>query len=161
MRILNINDFFTFRLYSNVCRSMFERHKLMFAFLLCARIMMNEEQIDMVSNSPLLGEHTSHKLQVCSDRCCQAEWRYLLSGGIPSQSLPNPAPRWLSERAWLDIQGLSALHNFSDLAASFTKHHRGFKKIFDSNQPHRQTRIPVVTCPLLSWVLLCAELGGR
>uniref|UniRef100_A0A8C4NSC2 Dynein, axonemal, heavy chain 1 n=1 Tax=Dicentrarchus labrax TaxID=13489 RepID=A0A8C4NSC2_DICLA len=49
-RIANINEFFTFSLYSNVCRSLFEKHKLMFAFLLCARIMMNEKKIVMVSN---------------------------------------------------------------------------------------------------------------
>lgn len=52
-RIANINEFFTFSLYSNVCRSLFEKHKLMFAFLLCARIMMNENQIDMVRNGSL------------------------------------------------------------------------------------------------------------
>lgn len=49
-RITNINTFFTFSLYSNVCRSLFEKHKLMFAFLLCARIMMNENKIDLVRN---------------------------------------------------------------------------------------------------------------
>uniref|UniRef100_W5KGP5 Dynein, axonemal, heavy chain 1 n=1 Tax=Astyanax mexicanus TaxID=7994 RepID=W5KGP5_ASTMX len=47
-RIININEYFTFSLYSNVCRSLFEKHKLMFAFLLCARIMMNDNMIDMV-----------------------------------------------------------------------------------------------------------------
>uniref|UniRef100_A0A667ZHN7 Dynein, axonemal, heavy chain 1 n=2 Tax=Myripristis murdjan TaxID=586833 RepID=A0A667ZHN7_9TELE len=113
-RIVNINEFFTFSLYSNVCRSLFEKHKLMFAFLLCTRIMMNENQIDM------------------------AEWRYLLSGGIPVQQLNNPAVSWLSERAWQDILGLSALPNFSSLAESFSTHMRGFKTIFDSSQPHRE-----------------------
>lgn len=49
-RIANINTFFTFSLYSNVCRSLFEKHKLMFAFLLCARITMNDNKIDMVRN---------------------------------------------------------------------------------------------------------------
>lgn len=52
-RIANINEFFTFSLYSNVCRSLFEKHKLMFAFLLCARIMMNENKIDMVRKCSL------------------------------------------------------------------------------------------------------------
>ncbi|XP_022600673.1 LOW QUALITY PROTEIN: dynein heavy chain 1, axonemal-like [Seriola dumerili] len=112
-RITNINEFFTFSLYSNVCRSLFEKHKLMFAFLLCTRIMMNENKID------------------------KAEWRYLLSGGMPIQEMTNPAVSWLSERAWQDILGLSALDNFSKLAESFAKHLQGFKKIFDSNQPHR------------------------
>lgn len=49
MRIENINEYFTFSLYSNVCRSLFEKHKLMFAFLLCTRIMMNDNKINMVS----------------------------------------------------------------------------------------------------------------
>ncbi|XP_028430624.1 dynein heavy chain 1, axonemal isoform X1 [Perca flavescens] len=113
-RITNINTFFTFSLYSNVCRSLFEKHKLMFAFLLCARIMMNENKIDL------------------------AEWRYLLSGGMPVQRLTNPAVSWLSERAWQDILGLSALDNFSNLAKSFVEHLQGFKRIFDSNQPQRE-----------------------
>ncbi|XP_031423008.1 dynein axonemal heavy chain 1 [Clupea harengus] len=113
-RIVNINEFFTFSLYSNVCRSLFEKHKLMFAFLVCARIMMNEDKIDM------------------------AEWRYLLSGGMAQQQLPNPAVAWLSDRAWQDILGLSAMPNFSILADSFSDHVLDFKNIFDSSQPHRQ-----------------------
>lgn len=47
-RISNINRYLTYSLYSNVCRSLFEKHKLMFAFLLCARIMMNEGKINQV-----------------------------------------------------------------------------------------------------------------
>lgn len=49
---MNINDYITFSLYCNVCRSLFEKHKLMFAFLVCIRILMNDGQIDMVSKSP-------------------------------------------------------------------------------------------------------------
>lgn len=48
-RVLNINNFFTFSLYSNVCRSLFEKHKLLFAFLLCSRIKQHNGEIDMVS----------------------------------------------------------------------------------------------------------------
>nr|XP_024655433.1 dynein heavy chain 1, axonemal-like [Maylandia zebra] len=113
-RIWNINEYFTFSLYGNICRSLFEKHKLMFAFLLCARIMMNDKKIDMV------------------------EWRYLLSGAMPVQQLANPAVSWLSERAWQDILGLSTLKIFSNLAQSFPEHLEGFKKIFDSSQPHRE-----------------------
>lgn len=47
-RITNINRYLTYSLYSNVCRSLFEKHKLMFAFLLCVRIMMNEGKINQV-----------------------------------------------------------------------------------------------------------------
>ncbi|XP_018600098.2 dynein heavy chain 1, axonemal isoform X2 [Scleropages formosus] len=113
-RIININEFFTFSLYSNVCRSLFEKHKLMFAFLLCVRIMMNENKIDM------------------------GEWRYMLYGGVAPQQLPNPAADWLSERAWMDVLGLTALPSFSSLAESFPQLQEGFKRIFDSNDPHRE-----------------------
>lgn len=47
-RIANINRHLTYNLYSSVCRGLFEKHKLMFAFLLCVRIMMNENKIDQV-----------------------------------------------------------------------------------------------------------------
>ena len=50
-RIVNINDYFTFSLYSNVCRSLFEKHKLLFSFLVCVRILMNENKINMVRMS--------------------------------------------------------------------------------------------------------------
>lgn len=45
-RVKIINDYFTFSLYSNVCRSLFERNKLHFAFLLCIRILMDSGEID-------------------------------------------------------------------------------------------------------------------
>lgn len=48
-RIDNINDYFTFSLYSNVCRSLFEKDKLLFSFLVCVRILMNDNKINMVS----------------------------------------------------------------------------------------------------------------
>ena len=48
-RIHNVNEYFTFSLYSNVCRSLFEKHKLLFSFLVCVRILQNEDKIDIVS----------------------------------------------------------------------------------------------------------------
>ncbi|KAJ7998998.1 hypothetical protein DPEC_G00210820 [Dallia pectoralis] len=62
-----INAFFTFSLYSNFCSPQFEMHKLMLVFLLCALILMNDNNINM------------------------SEWRYLLAGGTPQQQLDNPA----------------------------------------------------------------------
>ncbi len=47
-RIVNINDHFTFNLFSNVCRSLFEKHKLLFAFILTVRVLMNQQKIKMV-----------------------------------------------------------------------------------------------------------------
>ncbi|KAK2534325.1 hypothetical protein Q9233_004169 [Columba guinea] len=113
-RIENINNYITFSLYSNVCRSLFEKHKLMFAFLVCVRILMNDGQIDM------------------------EEWRYLLSGGTIKEMQENPAPGWLNERAWGNILALSNLKNFSGFADDFAANLAAFRAIFDSLKPHRQ-----------------------
>uniref|UniRef100_A0A8C3XBZ8 Dynein axonemal heavy chain 1 n=1 Tax=Cyanoderma ruficeps TaxID=181631 RepID=A0A8C3XBZ8_9PASS len=113
-RVENINNCITFSLYCNVCRSLFEKHKLMFAFLVSARILMNEGRIDM------------------------DEWRYLLSGGAIKEMKDNPAPAWVNERAWGDILAMSSLKNFSDFDNDFAANLEGFKTIFDSPNPHRQ-----------------------
>ncbi|EDL24804.1 mCG3819, partial [Mus musculus] len=113
-RIVNINRYLTFSLYSNVCRSLFEKHKLMFAFLLCVRIMMNEGKIN------------------------QAEWRYLLSGGSIQTMFENPAPQWLSDRAWRDILALSNLPTFATFSNDFVMYLSEFQAIFDSAEPHRE-----------------------
>lgn len=87
----------------------------------------------------------SHKVNPSTfDLCCQAEWRYLLSGGMPSEIRANPAASWLSERAWQEILGLTTLDSYRNLADSFTKHLQDFKRVFDCNQPHRHTWI--ATC---------------
>ncbi|XP_070190635.1 dynein axonemal heavy chain 1-like isoform X2 [Littorina saxatilis] len=114
-RIVNINNYFTFSLYSNVCRSLFEKHKLLFAFLLGARINMHKEIINM------------------------DEWRHLVAGGTTKpKELENPAPEWISERSWNEILVLGALPKFVPFVDDFKNHLEGFKTIFDSPDPHRE-----------------------
>lgn len=114
-RIKIINDYFTFNLYSNVCRSLFERHKLLFSFLVCARILMNRSEIDMT------------------------EWKFLIVGGIAiPEELENPAPEWISERMWMDLSMLPILPKFASIAKEFKDDLEGWKKIFDSTAPHQE-----------------------
>ncbi|XP_020606105.1 dynein heavy chain 1, axonemal-like [Orbicella faveolata] len=114
-RIDNINDFFTFSLYSNVCRSLFEKHKLLFSFLVCVRILMNDNKINM------------------------DEWRFLLAGGstVPKE-IENPAQDWLSDRAWSEILRLPILPKFASFAEDFKNHIEGYQRMFDSVDPHRE-----------------------
>jgi len=46
-RIKQLNDYFSLYVYRNVCRSLFERHKLLFSFLLCTKILFGDNEIDM------------------------------------------------------------------------------------------------------------------
>ena len=55
---------------------------------------------------------------------------------MPEQ-VPNPAEEWISERAWNEILTLTALPKFAKFAKDFRKHISGFKRIFDSSDPHR------------------------
>ena len=38
-RIQNLNDYHTFAVYQYTCRGLFERHKLLFSFQMCAKIL--------------------------------------------------------------------------------------------------------------------------
>jgi dynein heavy chain, axonemal len=92
-RLKNIHDNFTYALYCNVCRSLFEKDKLLFAFLLASRILESQGQIVM------------------------EEWQFLLTGGLGSVGAdPNPAPGWLVDRGWKEILKLSKLVSFAGLS---------------------------------------------
>lgn len=110
-RVEKLMDFFTYSFYCNVCRSLFEKHKLTFSFFLCTRIIEHREGID------------------------QDEFRFLLTGPTGSGgSKPNPAPEWLTENSWSEIQ-FAATHipsfkGFDDHVAKNIDH---YKNLFDSN----------------------------
>ncbi|KAL6609170.1 dynein heavy chain and region D6 of dynein motor-domain-containing protein [Neocallimastix sp. 'constans'] len=115
-RVSNINDYFTYSLFCNVCNSLFEKHKLMFSLLLTIRILSNEGKINM------------------------DEWRFLLSGNAMNDEKrkPNPAPEWISNKIWTDICSLSTLPNYENFDEDFIVHLKEFKKIFDSQVPQRE-----------------------
>uniref|UniRef100_A0A8C4QWW8 Dynein axonemal heavy chain 1 n=1 Tax=Eptatretus burgeri TaxID=7764 RepID=A0A8C4QWW8_EPTBU len=111
-RINNINEYFTFALYGRVCRSLFEQHKPLFAVLVCARILIHSGQLN------------------------SEEWQFLLTGGAaPAMLRPNPAPEWLSERAWRGLQAFTALPRFQDLAADLPSYAIKLRPLFDSHDP--------------------------
>nr|CAD7394772.1 unnamed protein product [Timema cristinae] len=118
-RVLSINNHFTFSLFSNVCRSLFEKHKLHFAFLLCVRILMDEGRID------------SH------------EYHVFLAGGAPPQEKPKPDVLWLSARAWKEIQILEILPVFKEWAEAFPEQINQYQQLFDSLEPHN---VPSYLC---------------
>ena len=112
-RLENLDHHFAYSLYKNVCRSLLEKDKLLFSFLLTSRIMGGKGQID------------------------QTEWFYLLTGGIGMENLnPNPAIDWLSAKCWDSVCRLSDLKKFGTFKEDFTNHINTWKSIYDSLTPH-------------------------
>lgn len=78
-RIKNLNDHFTLSLYDNVCRSLFEKHKLLFSLILCAQILFGDKDLD------------------------REEWRYFLAGPSGASEIPKNPTDWLGELEWAEV----------------------------------------------------------
>ncbi|PBJ72155.1 dynein heavy chain [Trypanosoma cruzi cruzi] len=113
-RVKNLTEYFTYSFYTNVCRSLFERHKLTFSFFLCTSILQQEGSLN--------GD----------------EYRYLLTGPTGrGGNAANPAPEWLTENSWNEIQFISAnLPGFSGFDKHVTENCEHYKKLFDSFSAH-------------------------
>ena len=83
VRIESLNEFNTYLLYVNICRSIFETHKLMFSFLLAIKIQMGYGKIDL------------------------AEWRFLLSGGKLNDLSKKPDVDWMTPGVWIEFINLA------------------------------------------------------
>ena len=46
-RIQNLNDYHTFAVYQYTCRGLFERHKLLFSFQMCAKILESAGKLNL------------------------------------------------------------------------------------------------------------------
>ncbi|KAL7709319.1 dynein heavy chain cytosolic putative [Lotmaria passim] len=113
-RVHNLMDYFTYSFYGNVCRSLFEKHKLTFSFYLCASLVQHNGEI------------------------VETEFRYLLTGPTGSalaDAMTNPAPSWLTDSSWAEI---SFLHTHLPTFAGFADHVRTnishYRALFDSNE---------------------------
>jgi dynein heavy chain len=110
-RLKYLNDTFTFLLYKNVCRSLFEKDKVLFSFLLTTKILLGQKVLD------------------------PSELRFFLQGST-SMDLAEPNPfKWLKDQSWNDILSLSDLANFKDFKKIFKLNGARWEKIIDSNSP--------------------------
>jgi dynein heavy chain len=119
-RIMNITKTFTKLLYKNVCRSLFEKDKLLFSFLLAMKIMEEKGELNVV------------------------ESRFLMTGGS-SVEMPKPNPTgasgWLSDKAWMTIiefsKNIEAFHGFD---TEFVENLESWERIYNSAIPHKPNK---------------------
>uniref|UniRef100_A0A8C2VP56 Dynein axonemal heavy chain 3 n=1 Tax=Chinchilla lanigera TaxID=34839 RepID=A0A8C2VP56_CHILA len=116
LRIEYIIEHFTLSIYNNVCRSLFEKDKLLFSLLLTVGILKEKRLIR------------------------EEVWFFLLTGGIALDNpYPNPAPGWLSEKAWAEIVRASSLPKLKGLKEHLEENTDEWKLIYDSTWPHEET----------------------
>ncbi|CAF3510924.1 unnamed protein product [Rotaria socialis] len=115
-RIQKLNAHFTESIYRNVCRSLLERHKLLFSFILCVQIGKGRGEVD------------------------DNIWRFLLTGGVGLDNpYPNPASDWLNDKSWSEIVRGSDLPALRGLMAHVKENPNKWKTLYDSPTPHEQS----------------------
>uniref|UniRef100_A0A8C0VR11 Dynein axonemal heavy chain 12 n=1 Tax=Cyanistes caeruleus TaxID=156563 RepID=A0A8C0VR11_CYACU len=112
-RLQYLNDHFTYNLYCQVCRSLFETDKLLFSFLLCCNLLMANNEI----------EHQ--------------EFMFLLTGGVGLKNMhKNPDPSWLSDKSWDELCRASEFPALERLRSHVSENMGEWQKMYDSKEPH-------------------------
>ncbi|KAK7101861.1 hypothetical protein V1264_020177 [Littorina saxatilis] len=115
-RIQNLNHHFTYSIYRNVCRSLFEKDKLLFSFLLCVGLQKGRGEVN------------------------DQEWRFLLTGGVALENpFLNPASTWLTDKSWAEIVRCSQLPAFDGFMDEFQKKIADWKRVYDAASPFEET----------------------
>jgi len=111
-RLKNLNKECLESLYRNICRSLFEKDKLIFSLLLCVKLMEMGNEIEDV------------------------QFKFFLTGGVSlgDEMPPNPTD-WLSEKLWGEMNRLGKLSGFEGLVKHFIKDHAKYREMYDSSAP--------------------------
>ncbi|XP_012233843.2 dynein axonemal heavy chain 7-like [Linepithema humile] len=118
-RLQFLKSSFTRNLHSSVCRSLFERHKLLYSFLLCVRIMIDTRETTQ--------EEVEH---------------FISTNAGDSDVVLESAPEWLPTIKWKEICKLSsALADFRELADDFRINGAVWKKYCNA-EPFASRPIP-------------------
>ncbi|CDS41066.1 dynein heavy chain [Echinococcus multilocularis] len=119
-RIENLNKHHTYAVYRYTCRGLFERHKLLFSFQICIKIMEEMSKLNL------------------------EEYMFFLRGGIVldrAHQMDNPVPSWLSSLSWDNVTELNKLANYRGIVTSFEQYPRDWHIWYTSDEPEN-TKLP-------------------
>lgn len=113
-RLKFLKDTFTYNLYSNVCRSLFDKDKLMFSFIMCIKIMMSINEI------------------------VYEDYLFLITGGVATENPLKKPVEWLPDKSWDEMCRLNELPTFFNIKDSFMNKIIEWKEVYDDTEPHKK-----------------------
>ena len=115
-RLLTVIDYTTYYVYLTVCRGLFERHRLIYSFLICTSVMRNDGKIAF------------------------EVWNFLLrgAGAMTVGGGPNPDDSWISSMGWELLNALETLipTKFTGFCEDFQRNIADWQVWFDDPSPH-------------------------
>ena len=113
-RLRNLNTYFTYSLYANIMRSLLEKDKLLFSFLMTVKILKGMGSVR------------------------DEEWYLLLTGGVAmDNAFINPASDWLGEKSWGEICRLSDVPAFNGFREDLMENPQDWQQFYDVTDAHK------------------------
>ncbi|XP_069937012.1 dynein axonemal heavy chain 3-like, partial [Cherax quadricarinatus] len=116
-RIQLLNKYLTRAIFLSVSRSLFERDKILFSFMLCVRLLQAQGGVE------------------------EDVWRFLLSAGsglLDNPHGPPPAP-WLTQKAWALLVQAASCHSLSGVHEHVASKVEVWEELYRSTAPHKET----------------------
>nr|AML30858.1 axonemal inner arm dynein heavy chain 2 [Marsilea vestita] len=114
-RIEILNDYFTYSLFCQLSRSLFEKDKLLLSFLVCTDSMLRQKKI------------------------APEELRFLVAGAvIIEREKSKPPASWLAQKLWTEMILLSKMEAFQGFSNHFAENPKKWKHIYDSPEPYKE-----------------------
>ncbi|CAK9824900.1 Dynein axonemal heavy chain 7 [Anthophora retusa] len=113
-RLKDLMKYFTYSLYTNICRSVFEKDKLLFSLLLAIKLLEQRGKLSL------------------------PQWTFLLTGGIAIDNPHANPTTWLPPKQWNQLCNLDDVEEFSGIRETFTKNTGEWRKLFDSKEPQNE-----------------------
>jgi len=111
-RAKNLNEEFLASLYRNICRSLFEKDKLIFSFLLSIKLNQMAGDADV------------------------GEYKFLLTGGVDlGEQWPQKPGDWISDNSWKELNRACQLPGFKGFMEHFVANVETYKELADHLTP--------------------------